>query len=601
MRNSRIPFSIDAIDSTIPDRFDRVVRTFPDHPAVRSSPQAYTYQELNAKANQIAGILIKAGGKKGRTVSILHGFQPEIVAAILGVLKAGMIYVVLEPNQPKTRLQIIGKDAHTEILLTDKENHSLALEVSRGEFPVINLASINSEVIANVPGLELQPFDPAAIYYTTGTTGQPKGILRNHRDLLFRGWTFNDLYKIGKEDRVSQVFLFSFAASTSDMFGTILNGGTLCLHDIRNSTLQQTMDWLVNERISIFHPPLAFFRKMLDNIDGREILSGLRMLLLGGASLYKGDIEQAREILPLNCVICNRFSSTEVGLTANYFIDKKTRIEGDIVPIGYPVMGVEIFVLDETGQVVEPGEVGEIAVKSRFLSTGYWQDPGNTDKQYLNDGSDRTDLLYLTNDLGQMDKNGLLIHLGRKDSIAKVRGYRVDITEVEAALASHDAIHQLAVLARPVPGSEENRLVAYYVLKQASGPHKRELRDFLEQKIPSYMIPTSFVMLESMPLNSNGKIDVSALPDSLDTTDSHFLAPRDELEKRIANIWSQTLQIEKIGIHDNFFELGGDSLQAIVLAGKLKKELDFNTQLTTLFEVPTIAHQSDILRKEKQS
>jgi amino acid adenylation domain-containing protein len=593
-----IPFSMEEIEGAIADRFEVVVRTVPNHLAVKSTSRSYTYLALNEKANQIARTLIEAGGKKEGSVAILLDFGADIVAAILAVLKAGMLYIVLDSHMPVSRLQYILEDSLSGFLLTDEENLHVAVEISQGKYPVINLDNINTGLSKENPNIKATPSSPAAIYYTSGSTGQPIGILRCHRDILYRGWTHMDLYKVGTEDRLSLVFLFSFAASISDLFGTILNGGTLCLHNIRNSDQHQMVDWLVSEEVTIFHPPVAVLRKLLDNLKGDIKFPKLRMVQLGGATLFKRDIERSREVFPPTCILNNRYASTEVGLTTSFMIDRNTVLSGDIVPIGYPIKGMEVVLLDDAGKAVGPGEVGEIAVRSRYLSLGYWHNAGRTKKQFHSITPDGTDSLYITGDLGRMDQDGCLEHLGRKDFIVKVRGYRVDTAAVEAALSSHPAIKQLAVTARSAPGSEEKWLVAYIVPNQANTLNKLKLRDYLEQKIPSYMIPARFVLLDAIPLNSNGKTDYFALLDPLENMDEPFIMARNEVEATITKLWSQTLKIEKIGIDDNFFELGGDSLLAMQLLLEIEKKFSKKIPLAIISIASTVRQQAEILSDE---
>ncbi len=514
MSSPTISFSLDECEGSIQDRFERVVCQAPDHLAVKTSANSYTYQALNEKANLIARTLIKAGGKPGEPVALLLDFGVDTVAAILGILKAGMVYIVLDPALPVVRLQSILEHARVDYFLSDSQDLPLAGKINPKGKPLINLDTLDGD--ANKANLELkvEPSSPAAIYYTSGTTGEPKGILRNHREIIYRGWTYSDLYQVSIDDTISQVFSFSFAASTSDMFGTLLNGAALCLYNIRRSTPLETVEWLVAEGITIFHPPVALFRLMLDRLTGEVKFPKLRMIQLGGAPLFKRDVERSRMFFPPTCILNNRFASTEAGLIASFMIDHETRLPGDTVPIGYPVAGMDVFLVDDAGKLVGPNEVGEIAVRSRYLSPDTWLDQQNTRERFSLAAPDGEGFLYLTGDLGRADSDGCLEHLGRRDSVVKVRGYRVDTNEIELALREVSEIRDVFVTTRPVPyAPQEEHIIAYIVLLPDKPVTPHTLRGFLAKRLPSYKLPARFIFLDALPLNPNGKVDARALPD----------------------------------------------------------------------------------------
>jgi len=595
--DTRFPFSREEIEQSIPDRFERVVLGVPDQLAVKSSADSCTYLALNERANQIARAIVDAYGEGGASVALLLEPGIALIAAMLGVLKAGLAYVVLDPSLPLSRLLSITEDSLARLLLTDDENLSLAGNLSLGIPTIINLDKINMGLSKENLDLQILPSNPAAIYYTSGSTGKPKGILRNHRDILYRGWIYNGHYNISTDDNVSQVFSFSFAASTSDMFGTLLNGAVLCIFNIRKSTLRQIVDWLDKEGITVFHSPVAFFRQLIYFLTGEEKFPKLRMIQLGGAPLFKKDVERSRLILSPTCTLNNRFATTEVGLIASFMIEHDTEIVGDNVPVGYPVEGMEVQVLDEKGKGVDPNCVGEIVVRSRFLAPGYWHNPEQTREKFLPATFNNEEPLYLTGDLGRMGLDGLLEHLGRKDTVVKVRGYRVDTIEIESALREHPDIKDVFVTPRPVPHApEENRVIAYLVPAPGKSATGHTLHDFLYKRLPTYMMPARYIFLDVMPLNSNGKVDTRALPEPSQVTSEPYIPPRDPIEQRLTQIWSKAFNLERIGIKDDFFELGGDSLLAAQMHSEIENWFIRRLPLTFLVENPTIEQMAKYMQ-----
>lgn len=589
MESGFLNYSREEIELSIPKRFERVVRSLPQQEAIRTSNASCSYRELNEYANQLANALLHVSKNKLVSVGIIFQNDIHVIAAMLGVLKAGCRYVILETTFPIERLQTIYQDADISFVLADHETISVAQKLVSDSNNIINLDMIKDHASKQNPDIQISASCLSAIYYTSGSTGKPKKIVRNHRDLLYRGWIYRDHYKIRKTDRVSQLFSFGFAASISDTFGAILNGATLCVLDLKNSTFQQVTDWLHRQKITIFHPPVAFYRQWIEDLGSAVQFPFLRMIQLGGSALYKKDVDKARLIIPETCILNNRYASTEAGLVASFMIAHDTILTEDIVPIGYPVEGMELKILNEKGFEAEPNAVGEIAIKSRYLPENYRTETGTIIQDESESDAKKESNYFLTGDLGRKDENGCYVHLGRKDSIVKVRGYRVDTNEIASVLNNLPEVKDSFITTSKVPHApDENQLIAYVVAADGIAISSHGIRDALAYHLPAYMLPSRFIFMEKLPLNSSGKVNSQALPSPLQSRTEPYIPAKNALEKRLTRIWEDEFRIEEISTRDNFFEIGGDSLLAARLHTQIEQQFTRNLPLTFIIENPTI-------------
>jgi acyl-coenzyme A synthetase/AMP-(fatty) acid ligase/acyl carrier protein len=384
-------------------------------------------------------------------------------------------------------------------------------------------------------------------------------------------------------------------------FEALLNGGTLYPFDLREEDLVTLGRWLIQQEITIYKSFPTAFRHFVDTLSGHESFPKLRLIRLEGEPVYSADLELYKKHFASNCLFVNSFSSTETGTVCVYFADKNTQTDGRRIPVGYPVDGMEVLLLDELGRDVGPNQLGEIAVRSRFLSAGYWQKPELTrEKFHLEPGTEK-EQLYLTGDLGEMSEHGCMVLLGRKDFEIKIRGSRVDVSQTEAALAEHPGIKELTVVPKKLP-SGDTRLVAYLVTRQSPAPAATDLRHFLKQRLPEFMIPTAFVVLDKLPLLATGKVDRRELPDPGDRRpelDTPYVSPRTGIESELRRIWTEVLGISRIGIHDSFFDLGGHSLAATRVLSQAIKQFQLELPLQSLFESTTVATMAAVITEHQ--
>jgi acyl-coenzyme A synthetase/AMP-(fatty) acid ligase/acyl carrier protein len=508
------------------------------------------------------------------------------------VLKAGKIRVPLAPSFPRDRLAAILDDLPASLIVTNDENLALAKELAGYGRAVINVDALDARLTADNPGLSISPDAYADIFYTSGSTGQPKGVVQNHRNLLHAIMEKTNAFHLCGQDRVSFLGVGRWA-----IYRALLNGAAVYPVDVNQEGLAPLAAWLRQEEITMLTAVASTFRQFVSTLTGGETFPHLRLIISGAEALNKRDVELYKKHFAEDCILVHSLSSTETGNYRYHLIDNETQITGSLVPVGYAVEGTEVLLLDDDGQPVGFDQIGEIAVKSRFFPMGYWRQPERTAAAFLLDPEDRDARIYRTGDLGRMLPDGCLFHLGRKDFQVKIRGYRVEVAEVEQALLDLDAVKETVVVGREdLPGDQ--RLVAYLVPSGACVPTVTELRRVLAVKLPDYMVPSAFVMLDALPLTGTGKVDRRALPPPGRTRpalEAEFVAPCTPLEETLAGIWGDLVALDAVGIHDNFFDLGGDSLLATQLLSRTRETFQVEVPLRAFFDAPTVAGLAETL------
>lgn len=588
------------IEQSIPQRFEKIVRLYPDQLAVKTSTHALTYGELNGAANRLAQAILAERGARQEPVALLMEHDAPVVAAILGSLKAGKFYVPLDPALPRARLQYILEDLKASSVVTNHRNLSLAKSLAGTALDVLNNDELG-HLPRTDPVVDLSPRSLSWVIYTSGSTGKPKGVMQTHRNVLHFMMSYTNGLRISPDDRLTLLYSFSVNGGAHDIFAALLNGAALFPLDLKGEGLAGLGSWLKDERITIYHSVPTVFRHFVDSLTGQEKFPHLRVVRLGGEPVHQREVDMFRKHFPDDCILVNRLGSSETGSLRMYFIDKETRTHGNLVPVGYPVPDNEILLLEEDGRPCA-GDEGEIAVKTRYVSPGYWGRPDLTDAVFLPDPAGGEERIYRTGDLGRMLPDGCLLHLGRKEFFVKVRGYRIDIDEIENALRDCAGIKEAVVVARNNNSGDE-RLIAYYVPTLPPGPDVGELRAFLRASLPEYMIPGAFVTLDSIPLTVTRKIDRKALPDPVTSrpeTGTPYAAPTTSTERELAGIWAEVLGVDEIGIHDDFFALGGHSLAAARIISRVIATFQSDLSIKALFDSPTIATMAAVIAGNAQ-
>jgi len=574
------------IEQSIPERFEKIVAGVPDRLAVKMGVRSLTYAELNKAANRIARAILEKRGQRREPVALLFEHGIEVVAAIFGVLKACRFYVALDPSFPPERIKYILEDSDAGLVITNDRNLALVKKLTSDSRGLLNVNEIVDSIGCENPGLTISSDDFAHLLYTSGSTGQPKGALKAHRNT---GRSAAEI-PIFFGDRLSLLHSVSFGSSSDHLFSSLLNGASLFPFDIKSEGVHRLASWLREEHITMCHLSPALFRQLANVLSGPEQLPQLRMIRLSGAPITQLDFDLYKKTFSPRTFLKIGMGSTEAGRICSAILDPTFPFPKEGSAAGYPRRGKKILLLDEDGHEVGPNQVGEIAVKGRGLATGYWKKTDLTGAKFISDPNGGGERICLTGDLGRMLPDGFIVHLGRKDFMVKIRGYRVEIGEIERALLAHPQIKDAGVVAWDRDAGEKY-LAAYVVPRGNPSPRVDELYDFLKDKLPDYMMPLAFVFLDSLPL-MNGKLDRTALP-LPDKKRPYliypFVPPRTEEEQKLVQIWQQVLDVRPIGIHDDFFDLGGHSLLAAKLLVEIGRHFQVDLPLHVLVKSPTIA------------
>ena len=588
-------FSKSTAEKTIPARFEAIVSQYPDNIAIKAEHSDFTYGKLNADANQVAREILASGDDSEGTIAIIMGDITNTIIAMIASLKAGKLFVSIDPKNPLDRINDILEDSQANLLLTDNEYDAFCRDILKHqtmqlENKLINMTRLSRTGFQTNLGVKLSPLDYTHLFYTSGSTGKPKGVINNHRIILHSIDNLSKVYKIKPDDKILLLTSPGLSASTSDIFGALLNGASLFPFPFASRSFQDLAQFLIRERITMCHFVPTTFRHFIESLSGSEEFSSLRLIRLGGEAVYKRDVDLYKRHFPNTSILRVGLASTESGSICWNFIDKSTDITGEVVPVGKPIEVVEVFLLNEEHKPVKMGEVGEIAVRSSYLSPGYWRRPDLDKLKFLPDPEAGDRRIYLTGDVGRLLKDGSLLHVARTDSMVKIRGLRIETSEVEAIILGLQTIKEVAVVAFD-DRFQEKRLVAYVVPVKGSNPTIPEIQNYVSSKLPTYMVPSFFVFLESLPQLPSGKVDRLGLPAPLDLmafSEKEFLAPRNELERKLARLFEEFLSIKPVGIRDDFFELGGDSLLVMRIVSEINKTLEKNISVPEFIEVRTV-------------
>ena len=587
MMKDPLPFDKAEVEQAIGDRFEKVVRRFSDRPAVREFGRVTSYAELDAAARRYAGALSARLVPASGPVALMLDAGTPLFAAMLGSLRAGRFYVPLDPRLPAARLTAILRDLDAAALIAGPAWLDSARCLAGTDTPVWDAEDLASGEASAGLLARVAPDDFAYVMFTSGSTGKPKGVIQSHRNVLHNVLKLSAGLAISPDDRLTLLSSVSFGASVSDIYGALLNGAALCPYSLSGDGLRRLPEFLTQEGITIYHSAPSVFRSFSSTLDGREDLSRLRVVRLGGESVFASDFDLYRNRFPRSCRFHVGLGATEMNVIRQWSAGHDSPWPGG-TPLGYAVDETEVVLLDDGGRETEgPGEIG---VRARTLAVGYWRDPAATAAAFLPVSGRPGVRLYRTGDLGRMLPDGCLIHIGRKDARLKVRGHRVEIAEVEAALLAVPGVREAAAGGDERP--EGTRLVAWLVRDPRHPPGIGDLRRALTLSLPASMIPSSFVFLDALPRTASGKVDRQALPDPVATRpllETPFLEPGDRTEAAVADAFREVLELDCVGAADDFFELGGDSLSAVEMLTTVSERLGVELSAADLLEAPTPA------------
>jgi len=576
--------------------FEAQVAVAPQATAVICDGQTLTYHQLSQRAKQLSSYLRSLGVGPDVLVGILLEPGPDVVVCLLGVMMAGGAYLPLDPLAPAERATRILAESQARVLLTQRHLHGLLGDVRAR----VCCLDISDEAFATTPSAEIAtdvtPANLAYVIYTSGSTGMPKGVMIPHSALSHYTLSACAKFQLTPADRVLQFASISFDTAAEEIYPTLASGGTLVLRTEQMLGSTRTFLRSCGEQcITVLDLPTAYWHELTREMSDPTVLlpRAVRLVIIGGERAIPEYWVLWQTYVGGRVRLLNTYGPTESTIVALASeLSEREAEKAREVPIGRPITNVQAYVLDEHLQLVPVGVPGELYVGGVGLARGYLNRPDLTAERFVPDrfNGEPGARLYRTGDLARYLPDGNIEFLGRIDRQVKIRGFRVELGEVEAMLSQHPAVKQVAVVAREdVPGTR--RLLAYVVPVQDQGPTSGELRHFLKQKLPEYMVPSAYVVLEVLPLTSSSKVDYRALLISAGTRPTlkqAFVSPRTSAEEVLARIWAEVLKLERVSIHDNFFELGGDSILSLQIVSRANKA-GLELAVKQLFQHQTIA------------
>ncbi len=570
-------------DKCIHQLFEQQVEKNGNAVAVVFEQEQLTYQQLNQRANKLAHYLQSQGVGAETKVGICLERSSEMLIGLLAILKAGATYIPLDPAYPQQRLELILSDARISILLTDISNINLNnIKVKTLVCLTQDRENIAAQSTQN-PITKVNSNNLAYIIYTSGSTGKPKGVEIAHHAVVNLLTSMQQKPGLTQEDALLAVTTISFDIAALELYLPLITGAKLILATKQITGDGKLLSELIEtEQVTVMQATPATWRMLL--AAGWKGSSNLK-ILCGGEALTN---DLARQLLISGSSLWNLYGPTETTIWSSIYQVETTQLETNTIPIGKPINNTQIYLYDEYQQPVPIGVVGEIYIGGSGIARGYLNREQLTSDKFIHHQSGK--LLYKTGDLGRYLEDGSIEYIGRIDNQVKIRGFRIELGEIEAVLSQHPQVNQAVVIC------SEELLVAYIVSNQEIA----DIRDFVAQKLPSYMVPNIFVNIDALPLTPNGKVDRKALPAPQQTIAKTNINPRNPIEQILVNIWSEILNIEKVSIEDNFFELGGHSLLATQVISRVRSDLNIEVPLRQLFATPTVADLAEFIQQSQQ-
>jgi amino acid adenylation domain-containing protein len=584
--------------------FEAQAARVPDQPALRFEEDEFTYSQLNAQANQLANLLRKSGVKPNTPVGLCVERSGEMILGLLGILKSGGAYLPLVPDTPKARLAHQLSESGALAIVTEERFLPNLPEFTDKIICLDRDAALLRAEAAGNPEQVNKPDDLVYVIYTSGSTGTPKGVAVRHSSLVNYSTFILKRLGLGEDQpglHFATVSTISADLGNTSVFPALTSGG--CLHVISYETAMAGnvfADYLAKHPVDVLKITPSHLTALLNSSSGKMVLPR-RFLITGGEALSWNLVERMKS--HGNCAVINHYGPTEATVgCCTYSVEGLD--SGDwapaTVPIGQPIANAQTYILDKHFRPVPVGVAGELCIGGDGLAQGYLNQPHQTVERFVANPFSSGERIYCTGDLARYLPDGNIEFLGRIDQQVKIRGFRVEPAEIETAIKKYPAVGQAVVVPRLDKGGDL-RLVAYIVPVKHPGPDAEDLRAFLQQYLPDYMIPSAFVSLDAIPLTANGKIDVRALPspDQAQRSERAVTAARNPVEEGLIGIWKEVLGSDRVGVFDDFFELGGHSLLATQVIARIRSDFNVQLPLRTLFEAPTIARLAEAIANFK--
>jgi amino acid adenylation domain-containing protein len=603
---------------SVQEMFSRTASKFGPQAAIERGGRQVTYATLEAESNRLANFLLEAGAGKGTMIGLLSDDPLSIITGILGVLKAGAVFVPLDPAFPDERLRVMSEQVEPQWYVSEGKNLarlSQSRNATTSSARVICLdgtaatehaglevmQSYSDYQKASSPNLQNDPEAPCSIYFTSGSTGKPKAILGRLKGIdHYIRWEIATV-GAGPGTRVSQLASPVFDGFLKDVFVPLCSGGVVCAPENRSLILNaaQLADWLDIEQVEVLHCVPSIFRSLLNERLESRYFEAMKYVVLAGEVLYPADVKRWMDVFGNRIKLLNIYGPTETTVLKVAYEVKAKDLERPSIPIGKPIKGSAVMLINSRGQLCRGEAVGEIHIRTPYRAHGYYGEPELTREVFIQNpfSEDPTDIIYKTGDYGRLLEDGNLEFLGRRDQQIQLRGVRVELGEIENLLRGHDAVADVVVVDRD--DAEGNKfLVAYVTMRNGTG--SAPLRQYLAERLPETMLPSAFVELDELPRTLNGKIDRKALPtlDSLQPVSGRESGSLTPIEEIVAGIWCEVLRLPVAGRSANFFNLGGHSLLVTQVVARVREHLGVELSIRSIFEAPTLEQFARVIQEQ---
>ncbi|WHZ55988.1 non-ribosomal peptide synthetase [Metabacillus hrfriensis] len=590
-------------DKSVVELFELQVSKTPHETAVVYQGQKLTYQELNKKANHIANELVKLGIKENCVVGSMVDRSLELPIGVLGILKAGAAYLPIDPNYPIERIKKVIGNSNVDIILKCSDHKHVYINQNT-LFIDIDTTLEKGTPVSMEKNLELEISSESLMYvlYTSGSTGDPKGVMVKRNSFVNLLYWYTNEFDINEASNLLLIAPISFDTAHKNLFAPLIRGGRLHLFEPGMYDYNKMSDYIEFHKITTINCTPSGFYPLVDYNEESDYsrLTSLKHVFLGGESINCKKLKPLAESANFSSEIVNTYGPTECTDIASFYrISNQELVQQKSIPIGKPLNNVELYIVNQEMNLLPIGITGELCIAGVGLSQGYYNAPVLTKEKFVEFPHIPGKKVYKTGDMARWMPDGNIEFIGRIDNLTKIRGFRVEVGEIENCLLKHQDVEEAVVVAmEDTFGTKE--LSAYFVANVDIT--NSELRNYLIKRVPDFMVPAYFTQLNKMPLNQNGKIDRKALPvpDLDNASSSSYVAPESELERMIAGIWEEVLNIERIGVYDNFFELGGHSLKAASIVLKINQVFETNLQISELFKQPTIKEVVNLITKMQQ-
>lgn len=615
---------------TLQEKLNKTLKQFKDKTAIVYGDKVLTYRELDLRTNSIAVWIMNNGIKKGiqtgNHIGILLDDKIEFISVLIAVLKAGCVFVPLDPSNPAERLERMIKIADVNPIISDASGYEKYLKSS----PVKTSALLDhikflfmEEFHSNLeerepnpfgfPGGQYSPEDDIYICFTSGTTGLPKAVKGKNKSLLhFAEWE-RDTFHVDGSFRLSQVASTGFDAFLKEVFLGLISGAALYVPGSRETVLDpdRLIDYIEIYKINMFHCVPAIFRLLNSHRATKKSFPNLEYVLISGDTLYPADLENWYPKFGDRIQLVNLYGTTETTILKSYYVIQKSDTHRERIPIGKPIKDSEIMILDQNMNLCEDGKVGEIYIRTPYRTSGYYKEPELNKAKFIQNPLNhhqQDDILYKTGDMAKSLPDGNIVFLERMDRQVKIRGNRLELGEIESLLMRHPQVKEAVVI--KIGKSINNERLIGYVTVTAIEKNEVEkdsliynLQEYLSRKLPDYMVPAHIIKIDEMPRKPNGKVDYDALSTQFKINEIHIdcAAPKNPVEKKLLEFWVEIIGTKDIGTTYNFFELGGNSINVMSLISKVQGEFDIRMPVREVFRNPTIEELAGFINREKRN